>query len=153
MAGVCTAPAQEQARRDPVPRDKINPLVEHDLCATRHRWTPPSTEFSSGLGLYCKSVTKPGFVGRLILTTVSKKPNTEPTSELIYWAVSKPCHTGADVDLMRGPWWFGTSCLGILWREINKCRAPAGCPQVTAAGPPGEGILPDLPKGSWSHSV
>lgn len=35
-------------------------------------------------------------------SSIKKNPNTEPTPELIYWAVSKPCHAWADVDLMRG---------------------------------------------------
>lgn len=60
--GLCRPSPGASLKGDPVPRDKINPLVEHDPCAMQHPWTPPSTEFSSSLGLYCKSVTKPGFV-------------------------------------------------------------------------------------------
>lgn len=47
--GLC-CPNLGAAQSDPVPRDKINPLVEHDPCAMRHPWITPSAEFSSGWG-------------------------------------------------------------------------------------------------------
>lgn len=74
--GLC-CPNLGEAQRDPVPRDKINPLVEHDPCAMRHPWITPSAEFSSGLGLYCKSATKPGFVRRLVFDSNVKKIHTQ----------------------------------------------------------------------------
>lgn len=97
--------------------------------------TPPSAVFLQ-FGALLQICDKTWICGKIHFDFgVRTTPNTEPAPDLTCWAVSKPCHAGAHVGLMRGLWWFGTRCMGILWKGINKCRAPAVCPQVTAAGP------------------